>query len=192
MQTFAPLTDFADCARVLDRQRLGKQRVECGQILASLASIRVHESGLALPRGWTRHPAVLMWRGYESALGVYMTFMCAEWMARGYENNMVTPYSRETFKRSEGWPDLGGVFVPDGRDAELPPWWGDDRVHKSHRNALVYKDRQHYGQFDWGGLPILDYFWPVTGEAEYTPEGVHPGSQYASVYERRKKSAESQ
>ena len=88
MQTFVPLPDFGLCAEVLDYRRLGKQRLECQQILSALLSLRVHESGLSAPTGWTRHPATLMWRGYESALGVYMTFMVLEWQRRGYNNTM--------------------------------------------------------------------------------------------------------
>ena len=36
MQTFLPYEDFRASARVLDRQRLGKQRVEAKQILQAL------------------------------------------------------------------------------------------------------------------------------------------------------------
>ena len=37
MQTFLPYSSFYQSARVLDRQRLGKQRVETLQILKSLS-----------------------------------------------------------------------------------------------------------------------------------------------------------
>src|SRR4051812_49794255 len=54
MQTFLPVADFADSARLLDSPRLGKQRVETLQILRAIE----------LPDyGWANHPAVLMWRG---------------------------------------------------------------------------------------------------------------------------------
>ncbi|MFN7881952.1 MAG: pyrimidine dimer DNA glycosylase/endonuclease V, partial [bacterium] len=33
MQTFLPSPSFAESARILDNKRLGKQRVECKQIL---------------------------------------------------------------------------------------------------------------------------------------------------------------
>lgn len=176
MQTFVPSTDFGTCVRVLDYRRLGKQRVECGQILSALASLALHEEGPGAPKGWTRHPATLMWRGYESALGVYMTFCIAEWERRGYTNNMVSPFSRKTFLRSEGW--LGAQLVPDGRDAELPPWWGDERVHSSHRNALLFKDPEHYRQFRWDAVPVQDYHWPVTSERQWTPDAVTPSLHF--------------
>src|SRR3954467_10297198 len=54
MQTFLPVADFADSARLLDSPRLGKQRVEALQILRAIE----------LPDyGWVNHPAVLMWGG---------------------------------------------------------------------------------------------------------------------------------
>jgi len=64
MQTFLPYLDFAECARVLDDRRLGKQRVEVLQIARAIT----------VPGyGWRHHPAVRMWRGYEEALGAYGT-----------------------------------------------------------------------------------------------------------------------
>ena len=43
----------------------------------------------------------------------------------------------------------------------LPPWLGDEAVHRSHRSALLRKDPEWYGRvFD--DVPIdLDYVWPV-------------------------------
>lgn len=52
MQTFLPYPDFAESAHVLDRSRLGKQRVETIQV----------QRGLVVPGyGWRHHPAVKMW-----------------------------------------------------------------------------------------------------------------------------------
>jgi hypothetical protein len=79
MQTFLPYADFERCAATLDSRRLGKQRVEAFQILRALRG-----EG----RGWRNHPAVLMWRGYEDALGLYLNAMIAEWERRGYRNNV--------------------------------------------------------------------------------------------------------
>ena len=55
MQTFLPYPDYAASAKVLDRQRLGKQRVENLQIIKAL---------LDPTYGWQNHPAVKMWRGH--------------------------------------------------------------------------------------------------------------------------------
>src|SRR3712207_9220014 len=60
MQTFVPVADFEESARLLDSPRLGKQRVETLQILRALE----------LPDyGWASHPAVAMWRGAGPARG---------------------------------------------------------------------------------------------------------------------------
>jgi hypothetical protein len=49
VQTFLPYADFRRSAEVLDPKRLGKQRVECLQVLR----------GLTVPTyGWRHHPAV--------------------------------------------------------------------------------------------------------------------------------------
>jgi hypothetical protein len=46
MQTFLPYPDFRKSAEVLDRQRLGKQRVEGLQLINSLA-------GITNGKGWS-------------------------------------------------------------------------------------------------------------------------------------------
>jgi hypothetical protein len=49
----------------------------------------------------------------------------------------------------------------------LPPWLGVERLHRSHRVALVRKDPASYAtRFD----PVPEdeparYYWPVTGPA---------------------------
>ena len=98
MQTFVPSDlSFEDNARILDYRRLGKQRVECKQILQALS----------YGTSWTNHPATQMWRGYEPALRRYMAAMIREWIDRGYNNTMDIP--------------RGGGRV------KMPPWWGGIR-----------------------------------------------------------------
>ena len=75
MQTFLPYADFARSAEVLDTRRLGKQRVEVIQIVRALTV-----PGYA----WASHPAVLMWKGHEEALGRYGLAMCDQWLLRGF------------------------------------------------------------------------------------------------------------
>jgi len=132
MQTFLPYADFTLSAQSLDRQRLGKQRVEAKQIVLALRNPNY---------GWQHHPAVNMWRGYEAALMAYGTAICGEWRSRGYQDTLLD------FFRSDA------VVI-------MPPWLGDERVHRSHRANLVRKDPNHY-QFN--EEPTLGYFWP--GEA---------------------------
>lgn len=78
MQTFLPYPSFVDSAKALDYRRLGKQRVECMQLLKAL------KNGGA----WSNHPAARMWRGYEAALENYMAACIDEWISRGYKNTM--------------------------------------------------------------------------------------------------------
>lgn len=132
MQTFIPYTDFDLCARALDYRRLGKQRVECKQILNAI------ERGSG---GWANHPATRMWRGYEPALRQYMRAIILEWISRGYKNNME---------------------IPEPEDYELPPWWGREEIHASHRSALLEKDFEfYYEKWKWEDEPKIEYVWPV-------------------------------
>ena len=131
MQTFLPYPSFSHSAKVLDYRRLGKQRVEAKQILNAL-----RKGG-----AWSRHPATLMWRGYEHALTAYMNAMINEWVARGYNNTMRL------------------LKVP--KHHPLPPWVGKRKFHSRHRSALLYKDFGFYSQYNWREEPVLDYWWPT-------------------------------
>lgn len=149
VQTFLPYADFDDTARALDDRRLGKQRVEVLQILRALTRPTY---------GWKHHPAVLMWRGHEEALGAYGLAICREWRRRGHADTCEGKILDEL--------DLGGTPVPPrpaadlGRAGLLPPWLGDEQLHRSHRSALLGKDPGWYaGRWDEPvGLP---YVWPV-------------------------------
>jgi hypothetical protein len=33
-------------------------------------------------------------------------------------------------------------------------------IHRTHRAALLYKNPEHYNQFNWEETPVIDYFWP--------------------------------
>lgn len=137
MQTFVPMgADFKANARVLDRQRLGKQRVEGMQILNTL---------LGESKGWRSHPIVKMWAGYEGALIDYVVAMCDEWVERGYKD---TCKEKVLAYRS---------LVQD--DAVLPGWLADEEVAVSHQANLVRKLPEHYLQF-WPNVdPTLAYKW---------------------------------
>jgi hypothetical protein len=75
VQTFLPYADFASTMEVLDRRRLGKQRVECIQIVRGLV-----RPGYA----WRHHPAVKMWSGCLEALGAYGLASVRAWVAAGF------------------------------------------------------------------------------------------------------------
>ena len=109
MQTFLPYSSFIKSVRCLDRQRLGKQRVEALQILNAL-------NGKS--KGWTNHPATKMWRGYEEALCLYKDLCIQEWMERGYKNTMFCKKRDALY-----WQEFGveGFFIaPMDREREFP------------------------------------------------------------------------
>lgn len=139
MQTFLPYPDFTRTARVLDRQRLGKQRVETLQILNALTG---------KSKGWVNHPATRMWRGHEMALFAYGLEICDEWIRRGYEDSCRRKMIDLMHKKI-------------GTSDSIPPWLGDPLFHDSHKSKLLQKDFGYYSRFDWQVPTNLDYVWPV-------------------------------
>jgi len=153
MQTFLPDSDFYRSARTLDRARLGKQRVECKQLLLALGvsagehrpvrSKAEHQSS-----SWSHHPAAKMWRGYEHCLAYYGMVMASEWISRGYRDSL--------------HPQFKAIW--DYKVVQFPRWYRDrellERVCSSHRSNLLRKDPEWYGKFNWKEPDNLPYVWP--------------------------------
>ena len=114
------------------------------------------------PKGWSNHPAVKMWRGYEGQLFLYGLAMVDEWRKRGYNSTLdaklllVYNYAFVTGRAS-------GVDV-------IPSWIADqselNKVLDSHRRALLTKNYGHYSCLSWsqdsGVEPTAyTYYWAV-------------------------------
>ncbi|MEV5887942.1 MSMEG_6728 family protein [Nonomuraea fuscirosea] len=150
MQTFLPYPDFAASAAVLDPLRLGKQRVETLQVLRALT----------VPGyGWRHHPVVKMWAGYEEALVRYGLEMCRHWCSLGRADTCANTMTTEV-TRLRGTPVVRAQAEL-AAAGELPPWLGDEKLHLSHRSALLRKDPGFYRPVFGDADPDdLDYVWP--------------------------------
>lgn len=136
MQTFLPFADFKASAESLDRQRLGKQRVEVKQIFNTL-----RKGG-----AWSNHPAVRMWRRHEYHLLLYGMVICNEWRSRGYEDSLYYEFK---------------TLIELTTNIGPPEWIGNEYVHRSHRSNLIRKFPSHYRDtLHWQDPPDLAYFWP--------------------------------
>jgi hypothetical protein len=148
MQTFLPYPSFRESARVLDRARLGKQRVEGLQLLRAVT----------IPTyGWQHHPATMMWRGYVPALAKYTLVMADEWIAQG---------------RPDTVREQALLFAPEVDESEedqleLPRWIGDEELHRSHQSNLIRKDPDWYGPLFPGVPADLPYIWPSKHPERY-------------------------
>ena len=152
MQTFLPYSDFTACARILDSKRLGKQRVETLQIVKAL---------LHPDYGWRHHPAVLMWKGYEEALGRYGMEVCHAWRRRGFADTCEPKILADLGRLGLDWVRGQDELAATGA---LPPWLGDTALHRSHQSALLRKDPQRYGPSFPGVPDDLPCVWPVRSE----------------------------
>ncbi|MCW2811959.1 MAG: hypothetical protein JWP61_2417 [Friedmanniella sp.] len=169
-----PYPEFERSLRALDLRRLGKQRVEVIQIVRALTV-----PGYA----WSSHPAVLMWKGYEEALGRYGLVACGIWTEHGFNDTCAATITA----------DLEAVGIAVIRDysglaasGSLPPWLADPAVTMSHRSALLRKDPGHYGPLFPPDTPTgLEYVWPVRSPGvvereRRAQEAVHRRAQRAA------------
>lgn len=142
MITYVPLpTSYRACVSILDHRKLGKQRVDALQIFTACT----HPTN-----AWHSHPAVKMWRGAELGLLAFGIAACDEWIARGHVDTL-----RDNFITN-------GIRISDNSSLSTdyyPSWWGDDRVHSSHRALLLSLDSA-YGRFNWTERPSRNIYWP--------------------------------
>jgi len=123
MNTFLPYSSFLKSALCLDNKRLGKQRVECLQILKALNGET---------KGWVNHPYVKMWRGYELALILYGQIICSVWKSKGFKDTCYKKISayKKVFQNSSYY------F----------PFLGNRNFHKNYRKVLLNKNKEHYSK----------------------------------------------
>ena len=147
MQTFLPYPSFADSARALDNKRLGKQRVECLQIIRALT---IEEYG------WKNHPAVKMWRGHLLSLTDYSTCITMEWINRGFVDTCTTKILDAWLTRQDVSPME--IIAQVGK----PEWLGNPDFHLSHQSNLIRIFPTHYRPIFGDDVPDdLPYIWPV-------------------------------
>ncbi len=136
MQIFLPYPDIEQSARVLDTQRLMKQRVESLQILNTIQG---------KSQGWRNHPAVKMVKDYPAWLCLYSIKICQEARARGYVDNLLPHFERELLT----YPNI-----------PTPKWLGS-YLHKTHQSNLIRKKADYYAP-KFPNIPDnLPYFWPL-------------------------------
>lgn len=159
MQTFLPYPDCHKSAKSLDRQRLGKQRVEALQIASCLC--------LAGSTGWKNHPAVKMWSGYEPALIGYAIAVCQEWTSRNYKDTCkekilkIGVSSKVLSKKESKLPDAL-LFALLFNESTIPHWYDDFDFHEAHRSNLVRKNPEHYRpMFGYELSDSIPYVWPT-------------------------------
>lgn len=87
------------------------------------------------------HPMIRMWAGWELALSVYHDAMITEYLSRG------------------GSSEFALLNI---KKYTLPPWLGNERIHKSHQSNLIRKHPQHFRPIFGFDIPInLTYVWPL-------------------------------
>lgn len=134
IQTFLPVPDFKECARILDKKRVWKQVIEAKMILDTIKTSR---------KAWANHPVTRMWRGHEGLLTIYYNTFLRECINE--RQIRVKAYSEII---------LPSTIYP------LPSWMSDERVYSSHRSNLLRKDPVYYGKFGWLEDNSQKYFWP--------------------------------
>lgn len=149
---------FEAIARDLDNKRLHKQALEAWQIFMVITKLDP-DGNYREPKGWVNHPAVVMWRGHEQALMIYIIAMCEEWKSRGFK----TSIQAKAMKTYMAAIDRNLAY-------QGMPWWMKDEamyqsIVTSHRQALLAKNYSHYKSLGWqedtGVEPDkYDYVWP--------------------------------
>lgn len=150
MQTYVPDPEsFIASLSKLSDKHLGKQRVDAFSIWHALHDRR-HD--------WYDHPAVTMWRGHGFGLVMYGLTACNVWVRRGHADTLKPGFDAKLADYPEQLASIESGTAT--MDDFLPPWWGFEPIHASHRAHLLSKDRLWYGQFGWTERPNPQLVWP--------------------------------
>ncbi len=157
MQVFVPSSkSFEECVRVLDNKRLFKQMLEVSQLLDAMAdkpdAERQTTNGLEEP-SWL----YIAWKHHSRALAAYAMACVQECRKRNLKTETLAPRIAAYFEEKY----------------ELPAWWGDEKVHSSHRARLLTKDYDYYSKLgwpeaEWDDLSSSEYQWPIWLEGSTT------------------------
>ena len=143
MQTFITDHDMEISAHNLDDKRLGKQRVEALQIFECL---------MVKETRWKNHPAVKMWKGYESFLLLkYLYPILHEWEnVRGFKN----------LKCKLKWVRYQENYDVSFYSIIIKPPWITNEFIEAHRSNLIRKDANFYKPLFPSTKEDLKYIWP--------------------------------
>ena len=146
MQTFLPYADFQRSVECLDKKRAWKQVVEARQMI----NILTREENGENP-GYRNHTAVRAWKGYKNGLIAYY--------------NCFLSYCKSFHK-------IKAVICQPMEESPftLPPWFGYEPLHSSHRGRLLEKKYDFYKQYGWSEEPSLNCIWPVDMYNQLIPE----------------------
>lgn len=174
MQTFLPVSNYIECARILDNKRLPKQIMEARQILRVL---------LGTESKWRNHPAVRMWQGYTFSLTCYMDAMADEWCARGHAEHGAYTNCLKAGEYKKATSREAGSLAP-------PLWLGQECLHASHRANLLRKGcadatflhAKAAGQNDDKNFPKLKRKWKQPHYERYWAEIFKPDVHYYTQF----------
>ena len=117
---FLPYKDLKRSAASLDEWRLCHQRRVAKQIILFLTRQLGPESA-----HMKNHPDVQMWKGHVPALKAYHDILIDEWVSRG-KNNQMKKFSKKS------------------TSPKMPWWFGNEKLHRSHRAVLFNKWPNYY------------------------------------------------
>ena len=142
MQVFI-IGSALETAQALDRRRLNKQIIECGQILDALNGAKA----------WSNHPCVLQYKEHKKWLWLYMTVL-----AEYYQINHLDWLS------DEGKESLKPLMYHWNEKAlKLTPPFHTQEYFDQMKRRLFEKDEEYYNQ--WSDLgKSLDNWYYIDGQ----------------------------
>ena len=157
-----PYPNMRLSAHVLSAALLGRQTAACVRILRLIAGHRDNRTDLY-------NIGTVAWSSHPEALVLYLDYCVSELNLRGQNRGIPSPRSRvgvKLYQIPAEWSQ---------NDPAVPEWLGVERIHASHRAALLAKDPGWFAQFAWSEPRVRALAWPGTmprpGDWVMGPEG---------------------
>ena len=118
--------------------------------------MQIIKAASGVQKGWSNHPATIAWKHNTGALYNYGLVVAAELTARG----------KNPGKTLEALLGLDKCTLT---SCDLPKWWGDAAIHRSHRSWLARKNAEHYGMWltEFDNIDSERYWWPIWDDTGY-------------------------
>ena len=132
MQVFHPYKSALKSIQCLDNSRMGKQRLECIQILLANNNI---DTEWEVPKSVPPHKNVVLWKNYSGYLFYYLGILLNEWEDRGMKN----------FVCRGMYEKLRNIYGL--QENTKRPRFIDNKFIQTQRLSLLNKKMEHYYKF---------------------------------------------
>ena len=160
MNIWLPYDNFYASAKCLSNVHLDELINSIVLTLKAQRKVNLKENQMH----WMQNPTVKLWKCSTVALMFYGIIATDQRMDRGFESPMADSflygYEPHIYAYASSLVVRKPTMIALQKECGLPNWFGQNKLHASHRAALLALDIAHYSKFGWPEKPALNIYYP--------------------------------